>query len=994
MAHHAGMAGAPTPEAIDRDVRTLKEAVRVVLGGYGGTPSGDPKERLRATEWLHSFQRRDDAWSACVAVLGAPRGVADNQVGLNEQIFASQALLYKCRRRRAAISGDDVGCLLQLALQFTGRGLRAVLVQLCLGVCACAVRHSGWDSSKVVPDMVMYCQKASEDAGHGDPGPRVLMLELLTVLPDEATARAGISAPPERRREFLWTLRQGGEAGRLALGVLSQLMEPGGLPAEGAVGATLRCALAWMQLEAVERADMLASPVMTLAVEALESPEACDDACELVTVSLEAFTEPEAAEEMLPRVLTRAQALANAPSEEVCRCLAMVFASAACAYLPGILKPELGGHWSSLLQIMVGMLEHPSLEIASLALEFWGMLGELLTETAAGGRGPRSPPLEESVRHACRVSMLRARYPSDESGGLGGMDEDSRDELEDFRDQVQDLLQTLIMPAPPWEQNQQRSSSKGGGAAGTPSPPRPGFHARGSGVGGISSGRGWERAGGVNGIGGAMSPDNGAGMYPGRRSSPSLSTAAATAAVTPDGSRRSNSDGGGSASSRRRSLGEDGAGMEMVLSPVQSGLLEWLEGLAASSTREALQEQQQRRYSGTSSNGTTGGGLDGSISSGGSGGADPSATAQAGGGEGGGALLDGAAGGGGGGGDWSGVEVALRMLSAVTKAINLRDFCSPSPSSPAPALLGGAGTNGDAATAAAAAFRVYVPADGGVVGDGGRGTGATEALVEMLPSLPPGRRELQRSAAVLVGGLAAWLARRPRSLEPALQSVLGVLGLEEEGGGQAFMRDKGEDHVGAVALSKLVSAAGPSLAAVPSLPTHLLQRYLGLSAQLQSHRLLRPRPVAEGRRPPPGPPAPAAQPLPSEQLTVAGPAACRGTGSASFPWQAAGDDRPLSLEQQRGSAEAGGGGKAADAAAAARPPPLHAGSLRLFLGSICRMLGEAPRAGAVLEQQRGGGSGTGSTLEVEEVLRALVEGELRCLGSVLDRRRELGGGFG
>ena len=53
--------------------------------------------------------------------------------------------------------------------------------QLCLGICACAVRHAGWEASKVVPDMVLYCQKASEDAGHSDPGPRVLMLELLTV---------------------------------------------------------------------------------------------------------------------------------------------------------------------------------------------------------------------------------------------------------------------------------------------------------------------------------------------------------------------------------------------------------------------------------------------------------------------------------------------------------------------------------------------------------------------------------------------------------------------------------------------------------------------------------------------------------------------------------------------------------------------------------------------------------------------------------------------
>lgn len=71
-----------------------------------------------------------------------------------------------------------------------------------------------------------------------------------------------------------------------------------------------------------------------------------------------------------------------------------------------------------------------------------------------------------------------------------------------------------------------------------------------------------------------------------------------------------------------------------------------------------------------------------------------------------------------------------------------------------------------------------------------------EALVDMLPVLPPALRELQRSAAVLVGGLARWLSRRPRALEPALQSVLGMLGLEEGGRrGEASMRDKGEDHV-------------------------------------------------------------------------------------------------------------------------------------------------------------------------------------------------------
>ena len=93
---------------------------------------------------------------------------------------------------------------------------------------------------------------------------------------------------------------------------------------------------------------------------------------------------------------------------------------------------------------MIGVLENASLEIAGLALEFWGSLGELLTETAAGGRGPRSPALEQYVRRACEVAIYRSRFPSPsgEGGGGGGadgagmMNEDDRDELEDFREKV------------------------------------------------------------------------------------------------------------------------------------------------------------------------------------------------------------------------------------------------------------------------------------------------------------------------------------------------------------------------------------------------------------------------------------------------------------------------------------------------------------------------------------------------------------------------------
>lgn len=128
---------------------------------------------------------------------------------------------------------------------------------------------------------------------------------------------------------------------------------------------------------------------------------------------------------------------------------------------------------------------------------------------------------------------------------------------------------------------------------------------------------------------------------------------------------------------------------------------------------------------------------------------------------------------------WTRVEVLLLVLSAVAKAFVIRD-CSNGTGSP----------------------NCFVPPpDGGGVGEQ---TGALEAVVAALPALPPRKRELQRSVAVMVGGLAPWLARRPGSLEPALKAVVGAFELEEEGAleGEIVMRDKGEEHVSSSAVLK------------------------------------------------------------------------------------------------------------------------------------------------------------------------------------------------
>lgn len=47
-----------------------------------------------------------------------------------------------------------------------------------------------------------------------------------------------------------------------------------------------------MQLEAVDSGNIFGSPLISLAFKALESTEACDEACDLLKHVMEAFVEP------------------------------------------------------------------------------------------------------------------------------------------------------------------------------------------------------------------------------------------------------------------------------------------------------------------------------------------------------------------------------------------------------------------------------------------------------------------------------------------------------------------------------------------------------------------------------------------------------------------------------------------------------------------------------------------------------------------------------
>ncbi|CAM9901106.1 unnamed protein product, partial [Choristocarpus tenellus] len=215
---------------------------------------------------------------------------------------------------------------------------------------------------------------------------------------------------------------------------------------------------------------------------------------------------------------------------------------------------------------------------------------------------------------------------------------------------------------------------------------------------------------------------------------------------------------------------------------VQKDFLDWLEGLVAVEVSRAVNSSMG-----------TGSGTGGSPGGFGSGQAEASSVwgpvqggmGSAGGGTGVGAAGGSASNGSHGGGDrlvdWPLLEAFLHALSAVSRAIILRDEQG--------GVVAGAGSGALTGGTGSGTLAAEFGRARGV--GGGEGVLAVVDRLRLLPGHPP----LQRVGAVLCGVLAPWLARRPAQLESAFMQVLGSLLVPEDGRRCCSMRTKGADHV-------------------------------------------------------------------------------------------------------------------------------------------------------------------------------------------------------
>ncbi|KAF6259150.1 armadillo-type protein [Scenedesmus sp. NREL 46B-D3] len=219
--------------------------------------SDDAAVRSEADRWLERWQSSSEAWTVANAILHNPSSEPEYTY------FCAQTLKTKVQRDYEELPAEAVPQLrdsvLQLLLRF-GRGAPAVRTQLCLAMAALAAHlpAAQWSEGGVLRWLM-------ERFNGQDPAVAMsCMLELLTVLPQEADSRK-IACRPERRAAFAAELRA---VIPDALQLLTSCLAQPGETVRGQVLDSLGC---WLKLSGGSDLPqgLAASQLVTAALEGL-----------------------------------------------------------------------------------------------------------------------------------------------------------------------------------------------------------------------------------------------------------------------------------------------------------------------------------------------------------------------------------------------------------------------------------------------------------------------------------------------------------------------------------------------------------------------------------------------------------------------------------------------------------------------------------------------------------------------------------------------------
>ncbi|PKU82777.1 transportin MOS14 isoform X1 [Dendrobium catenatum] len=401
---------------------TVKEALAVLYH------HPDESVRAQADRWLQDFQHTIDAWQVSDNLLH------DASSNIETLIFCSQTLRSKVQCDFEELPSEAFRPLrdsLYALLKNFSKGPPKVRTQISIGVAALAVHVSveDWGDGGIVDWISNEMRTHSEYI----PG----LLELLTVLPEEAYSYR-IAARPERRRHFEKELASSAET---AFSLLTACLNFGELKDQVLVSFA-----SWLRLSSGVSASTLAShPLVQAALSCLNSEQHLEAAVNVVSELIHYTTANGSGgasaympliQILVPHVMgLKGQLMDTSKDEEDVKAIARLFADMGDSYVELIAS---GSEESMLIvHALLEVASHPDYDISSMTYNFWHHLQLKLTRRDSYSSYESDALIEEErKRRLCifhlpfqmLVSLVNSRveYPQD-------YDDQSEEDQKDFK---------------------------------------------------------------------------------------------------------------------------------------------------------------------------------------------------------------------------------------------------------------------------------------------------------------------------------------------------------------------------------------------------------------------------------------------------------------------------------------------------------------------------------------------------------------------------------
>lgn len=398
----------------------------------------DPTARGAANDWLQQFQQTPDAWKLANDIL------LDQAVSLEPRLLAAITFHKKVVYDLSQLPDDARVSLrdtLLVALQGYARGPRVIQSRICLALSALALQMPGW--ANPVGDMIARFGQ--------DPATVDVLLEFLTVLPEEVTTNSRIPIDNEEYQDRVPQLL--GQHVSHVLGLLEMYLTADGVttPIQASV---FRCMQSWIESGEVSAADFAHTGLLAQAITALGEDTLFDEAVDVLCVWIKETQEWQdnlaPISTAVPLLIGLAPQLKSAEDDEDrFRGFTRVFSQVGEVWSPLFVSHP--AEFQPLVEVLLACSAYSDLDIVRITFRAWSYLASAIwraqnkrsitqdeqESSLANGGTPVSElqPLRHAFQQLQDIIIRHLRFPYEDT-----MSSQERDDFRDFRHAMGDTL--------------------------------------------------------------------------------------------------------------------------------------------------------------------------------------------------------------------------------------------------------------------------------------------------------------------------------------------------------------------------------------------------------------------------------------------------------------------------------------------------------------------------------------------------------------------------